>query len=175
MKLVREKALTFAFSDEMAVVKFDAWPAFRTWANRGGRRKGVDIVAHHGRTIWFVEVKDFRVQEKSPRPPNSVQLAKTVDLKVRGSMAGLEHVSSIAGDSQDQQFAAGAVAARRRRVALHVEPPIHGSRLFPSAIQIANILQRLRQLVKDVDPTPLVLQIRTTPDFGVPWTVRSSV
>jgi len=132
------------------------------------------LPAYRGRTIWFVEVKDYRVQDSSPKPANAVQLAKTVNLKLRCSLDGLKQVSAIEGDSRDRQFAAGAVAAHQSRVALHLEPPVHGIRLFPSSTQTANILQELRQFVRDIDPKPLVLRIGNTSHSGVPWTVRSS-
>lgn len=159
MTILREKNLTFTFPDTLTAMKLDSWPRFRAWSDAAPNRKGVDILAYDRRTAWFLEVKDFRLQDRSPKAKNSSRLPATVDAKVRCSIDGLNAIGN-------------APAAARKRVVLHLEPPPHGSSLFPSELQTTNILQKLRQLVRDIDPQPLVLRISTTPKARVPWTVK---
>jgi hypothetical protein len=56
---------------------------------------------------------------------------------------------------------------------LHLEPYAGDtSTLFPSGFA-ASVLQKLKQLVKNTDPNPLVLNIANTPAAGVPWIVSA--
>ena len=53
----------------------------------------------------------------------------------------------------------------------HLEPHVGAhSALFPSGFA-ASVLQRLKQLVRTIDPNPLVLNIADTALVGVPWAV----
>lgn len=63
------------------------------------------------------------------------------------------------------------MAAPTKRVVLHLEPHLGPhTALFPGGFE-ASVLQKLRQLVKTIDPNPLVLNIATTAKAAVPWTV----
>ena len=55
------------------------------------------------------------------------------------------------------------------RVALHVEQVKKPSKLFPRAINLANVKQRLRRLIRFVDPHPLVVE--TGAMSNVDWSV----
>jgi len=52
---------------------------------------------------------------------------------------------------------------------LHLEQPSNPSKLFPRAIDRADVLQRLKQLVRSVDPHPQVLEIAHA--GSLPWSV----
>ncbi|MCI5151076.1 MAG: hypothetical protein D3916_17125 [Candidatus Electrothrix sp. MAN1_4] len=64
-----------------------------------------------------------------------------------------------------------AVTANRFRVVLHLEQPVKHSKLFPRAIDPADIQQKLRKLVKAIDPHPLVIEKAIGLD-RVPWSVQ---
>ncbi len=165
--MITEGRISFVFARGVAAVKYDEWPPYLEWRAGARHRKGVDIVAYDRRVTWFVEVKDFRVQPKAPRAANSSALARTVGAKVRGTLAGL---TAIAG--QGDGFASEALRSSRRcRVVLHLEPPVRGSRLFPSLTQVANIHKNLRLEVREIDPTPLILRKSNTATAGVPWRI----
>ena len=57
------------------------------------------------------------------------------------------------------------------RVVLHLEPHEGPhTKLFPRNFS-GGVLQKLKQLVKQIDPEPKVLNIANTRWAGVPWTV----
>ena len=82
-------------------------------------------------------------------------------------------LSSLTEKKSDktQQLAYEAVTADCLRVVLHLEQPAKHSKLFPRAIDPADIQQKLRKLVKAIDPHPLVTEKATCPD-RVPWSVQ---
>jgi hypothetical protein len=171
--LVEQLVFTFAghvgpFQYEQAGVVVPGWPA---------GAKVVDIVANEPRANptlnWLIEAKDYRVITFPPKPANLKGLANTVDQKVRATLASLPKVAAATPASAATAHAGRAITAGRRRVVLHLEPhPPSGTRsaLFPSGFA-ASVLQKLKQLVKDIDANPLVLDIARTPAAGVPWVV----
>lgn len=140
--------------------------------------KVVDLVANEPvaapTVVWVIEAKDYRVIHNPPKPANLAGLAATMDAKVRSTIACLPTVVAAAPGTPAATHAAGAIAAGRKRVVLHLEPhPPTGAQtaLFPAGFS-ASVLQKLKQLVKDIDTTALVLNIGRTPAAGVPWTVQ---
>ncbi len=75
-----------------------------------------------------------------------------------------------ASDSSESNFAAQVLRGQRLRVVLHLEQPVTHSRLFPRAIDPADVQQKLRTLIKPIDPHPMVDQ--STQMQGLPWTVK---
>jgi hypothetical protein len=143
-----------------------------------GGGEGVDVVANEPtvarRTVWLIEAKDYRVITKPPRKANLGDLPQTVDAKVRATIGALPAMAAATTNALARAHASAASAvAARPQVVLHLEPhPANGqhSALFPSGYP-ALVLQKLRQLLRDVDATPRVLDIARTPAAGVPWVV----
>ncbi|MGO9810761.1 MAG: hypothetical protein ACLP53_08225, partial [Isosphaeraceae bacterium] len=77
------------------------------------------------------------------------------------------HVAAPSG--RDSRSATSKLETRHIRIVLHLEQPSNPSKLFPRAITPANVLQRLKQLVRSVDPHPQVSEI-ARPD-SLPWSV----
>lgn len=122
-------------------------------------------------TTWLIEAKDFRVITDPPRPSHIGGLAQTVAGKAMHTLAGLADAAVNAVVASEKDHATIALAALAKRVVLHLEP--HSgpySALFPAGFP-ASVLQKLKQLVKAIDPNSLVLNIANTPASGVPWTV----
>ena len=92
-----------------------------------------------------------------------------IAVKVRDSLAALVAAQANANDAGEKDTAAAALRCRRIRVVLHLEQPAKHSKLFPR-INPANIQQRLKQVVKAIDPHPLVLEMGRM--NGVPWSVN---
>ena len=172
MTVVRAERLTFTFDARVDVFQYEsggvtvaAWPP---------GAKVVDVVGNDARTptVWLIEAKDFRVITAAPRPAQVSDLAITVNGKCRQTLSSLAVVARGVPSSASTH-AAAALAIGSQRVVLHLEPHPPGgvhSRLFPSSFA-ANVLMKLRQLVRDLDVSPLVLDIQHTPAAGVPWSV----
>jgi hypothetical protein len=108
------------------------------------------LVLDENGSCWLVEVKDYR---SAPRT-KSIDLAGEVALKVRDSLALLATASRNANDANEAGLARESLKAKRISIVLHLEQPARHSKLFPRAIDPAHVQQRLRQLVKSVDPHP---------------------
>lgn len=91
--------------------------------------------------------------------------------KAAHTIAGLTDAAVNATVASEKIHAVNALATPVKRVVLHLEPHtgLHTA-LFPIGFA-ADVLQKIKQLVKAIDPSPLVLNIANTPAAGVPWTV----
>jgi hypothetical protein len=193
MPIIREGALPFQFPDSWKVVKLDDWSFYQNQFIRlsSGLRqpcgecgaelrcqncgtvktqgvKAVDILARDAAaTLWLLEVKDYR---QSPRT-KAIGLADEVALKVRDSLALLVAAAMSAKDPQERSFARDALTRERVCIALHLEQPRQHSKLFPRVIDPADILQKLRQRVRSIDPHPRVFELGTS--VTAPWAVSS--
>ena len=128
--------------------------------------KAIDILAiEQTSCCWCIEIKDYR----RGRRTKAIDLADEVAIKVRDSLAGLAAAAANANDESEQNQAISALACRRFRVVLHLEQPAKHSKLFPRALNPINVRDRLKQLVKGIDPHPLVVE--TTQMNGVTWSV----
>jgi hypothetical protein len=189
-----EGSLQFEFPEGWKASKFDEWSFYRNQfarvgdaemrcnregcggivecASCGRKRvagtKGVDILAlSPDSACWLIEIKDYR----STRETDFAFLADTVALKVRDTLACLAAARWNANDEAERKQATAALAAPRSRIVLHLEVPAGGRALFASSTRRANVLNRLKQLVKSVDPHPLV--VSRSDNRRVPWTVSS--
>lgn len=168
-------SFTFHFHPTVTAEIYDKWVHYSVvWNAPAGGQKAVDVVAVDGAppsTAWLIEAKDFRVITNPPKPANISGLAQFVADKASHTLAGLVDASLHAAIPVEKQHATDAIACTHRRIVLHLEPHTGAhSALFPTGFA-ANVLQQLRQLVKAIDPNPLVLNIANTPLSGVPWSV----
>ena len=171
------KIENFNFTFDPTVVPFQYEKDGAVVAGWPTGSKVVDVVANQEPSpppiTWLIEAKDFRIITKPPKPSNLTGLASTVDAKVRSSIAALPVVAVGSTDAAVKAHAAAAATAVAHRVVLHLEPhPAGGahSLLFPLGFSAA-VLMKLKQLVKDIDPNPMVLDIQRTARVGVPWSV----
>ena len=191
MQSVTEGHLTFSFPDGLNTAKLDNWSFYRNQFQKLGATlrvpcghcgaelrckqcesaktlgiKSVDfLVVDTKGTCWLVEVKDYR----DSRRTKTVDLADEIAIKVRDSLGLLATASRNASDAEERDLARAALETRHIRIVLHLEQPSNPSKLFPRAITPANVLQRLKQLVRSVDPHPQVSEI-ARPD-SLPWSV----
>lgn len=192
MTSIRVEGLTLAFPEGWEASKFDGW-SFYTGQFKGMQSltvpcgakdcgkllrcaacgaearagiKAVDVLAVEGtECCWYIEVKDYR---SNPRT-KAIGLAEEVALKVRDSLAGVAAARINANDAGEKRMAGQALRCKRIRVILHLEQPVTPSRTRPRAIDPANVVQRLRQLVRAIDPHPMVIE--TTRMQAVAWEV----
>lgn len=165
----------FHFHPNVAADNYDKWQHYSVvWNAPPGGQKAVDVVAVDDvppSSAWLIEAKDFRVITNPPKPANISGLAQFVADKASHTLAGLADASLHAAVPGEKQLATNAIACASRRIVLHLEPHTGAhTALFPKGFA-ANVLQKLRQLVKAIDPNPLVLNIANTHLSGVPWSV----
>lgn len=167
MPAITEGELTFAFADGWLAEKYDEWSHYRNQFNSVcGGTKAIDMLAIEPQgCCWLLEVKDYRRHRRT----KTINLAEEVARKVRDTLAGLVSAQFHANDAGEMAAARRALRSKGIRVVLHLEQPTKPSRLFPRAIDPADIRQRLRQLIKAIDPHPLVVE--TTRMGRIPWEV----
>jgi hypothetical protein len=167
MPPIIEGQLTFTFPEQWEASQCDRWSFYRNQFQRTcGGAKAVDILAVRSQACcWNIEVKDYR---QHPRT-KTIELADEVAQKVRDTLACLVAAKANANNPAERDLAIAALQCSRLRVVLHLEQPAKHSVLFPRAIDPADVLQRLKQLLKAIDPHPLVLEIGRM--GGVAWTV----
>ncbi len=174
MRHVQVGRLTFGFADPVAAEQYEvAGKVVGGWPIGAAV---VDIVAVDGAedgTAWLIEVKDFRQIDKPPQPANLQDLPATVERKVRGTLLGLRAITTLS-HHRLAPHAGSAGRAACTRIVLHAEPYPRGgvhSKLFPVGFPVG-LHQKLRSLVRDIDPDPLILTLSLSAASGVPWSVQ---
>jgi len=160
-------ALCFCFDDDWRASQYDEWSFYRRrfMQIRNGV-KAIDLLAiSPDRTTWFIEVKDYR-RSRRTKP---IDLADEVAQKVFDTLAALLPARVNGDVAEERSCAKEALDGTKLRVVLHLEQPVTHSRLFPRAIDPANVLMKLRQLVKAVDPHPRVVE--TSRMSSLEWSV----
>ena len=157
MPEIKEGMLVFLFPGGWDAGKYDAWAFYlRRFQKICGGAKAVDIVAVSPgpqRELWLIEVKDYRIHRRT----KALDLPLEVALKVRDTLAGLAAAGFQADDEMERKLAARGLGANHLRIVLHLEQPAKHSKLFPRAIDPAKVLQKLKALLKAVDPHPMVI------------------
>lgn len=186
---ITEGALEFTFRDGWECSKVDDWSFYKRQFERyfDGVRltckkcdakikcsecgeaktigvKAIDLLAIDPESVvWLIEIKDYRRHRRI----KAIDLADEVAVKVCDSLAMFVAASKNANDPIEKNAASAVCNSSTIRVVLHLEQVQKPSRLFPRAINPANIKQRLRRLIHFVDPHPTVVE--TNSMRNVPW------
>ena len=165
---IQEGALTFTFAAGAQARKYDTWSFYRKQFQQGcfTDNKAVDLLCEFNRSAWLIEVKDYRVYPRT----KVMDLADELAIKVRDTLAGLVAASIGANDPDERTFARRMLRAQRIRVVFHIEQPAITSRLRPRVIEPDKLKQKLRALLKAVDPHPIVMD-KNSRDEAQPWIV----
>ncbi len=115
----------------------------------------------------MVELKDYRF---GPRPKDKIPLWDEVAIKARDTLAGL-FAANVELGHNDHAFAHRSLTCTKLRIVLHLEQRRTHSKLFPRAYDVAEVQQKLKQLVKPIDAHPRVVEIQDM--AHVPWTAES--
>ena len=169
MPSVMEGHLTFEFSAGWEVSKLDGWSFYRNqFQSVCNGTKAVDIMAIEPdqACVWFIEIKDYRRNVRK----KTMDIAEETAAKVRDSLALVAAANVIARNSDEKAQARYALGSQKIRVVLHLEQPSKPSKLFPRKIDLANTQQKLRQLVRAIDPHALARETNLL--AGCEWTVR---
>ena len=169
MTEITEGALTFSFPNGCKASKYDDWTFYQKhFQSVAGGSKAVDILCIAGNVAWLIEIKDYRQYSRK----KIVDLCDEVAIKVRDTLSGLATAYANAGDRAEKYFARRAVETGAWRVVRHLEQLDEGRRIWPTAINPANVRLKLRQKLKAVDPKLMVTDIRRSDD--VPWSVQEA-
>lgn len=175
MPTLYEAHLACTFPDNWDVTKYDDWVFYKNKNKTGfsdacGGNKGVDFLAydHQSRTLWLIELKDYRQHRRTK--DDTISLWDEMAIKVRDTLAGI-FAAKVNSTNPEQSYAARVLAATRLRVVFHMEQPRVHSKLFPRAYKREDIQQKLKQLVKPIDPHPKVIELAHMED--VPWLAAS--
>ena len=157
----------FEFPVGWIIGKYDEWAFYRNQFSRArSDLKALDLLAvDPGHTLWLIEVKDYRW----PEAHMPAILPHIVADKVVDTLAAILPAKVNAVVDAEKLLAKKAARANKMRVVLHVELPAHHSKLFVPDTVCADIQQKLRKLVKAIDPHPLVLNGSRMQ--GVEWSV----
>lgn len=166
MTVLDVDGLKFDFPASWSASKYDDWNFYRNQFLRiGSGMKAVDLIALSADTTWMIEVKNYRFHRRT----------KTVDIhqefadKVIHTLSALLPAKVNANDIAERDFAAKALRTKQLRLVLHLEQPAKHSKLFPRAIDPANVQLKLRQKLKAIDPHPIVSE--TAEMRGLHWSV----
>jgi hypothetical protein len=168
MPIIVVDTLTFDFPAGWTASKYDDWSFYRNRFRRFlNAIKAVDVLAiSPDKTLFLIEVKDYRRHRRS----KTISLADELAKKVLDTLAAMLP-SKINGDVVTEIAVSDQVLkAHGLRVILHLEQPIKHSKLFPRAIDPADVQMKIRQRLKPVDAHPLVVEMAQM--RGLPWTVN---
>lgn len=148
--------LTFSFPENWKIAKYDDWAFYRNQFSRMWNEiKAIDIIACDlSSTVWLIEVKDYR---RTPRT-KPTSLPHEVAGKVFDTLAAILPAKVNAANPEEKEMATQITSARRLRVVLHLEQPRQHSKLFPRAIDPADIQQKIRKLLHPIDAHPAVVE-----------------
>ncbi len=169
MPSLTEGKLRFAFPDTWEASKYDDWSHYRNQAiSICGGAKAIDILALETTVCcWLLEVKDYREHRRT----KTIVIGDEIAAKVRDTLAAIVGAQHQANDATEKALARKAVRSGAIRVVLHLEQPAKHSKLFPRAIKPVDVTQRLKQLLKPIDPHPRVVEMNSMD--GIPWKVST--
>lgn len=166
MQQVSVDSLVFSFPDDWHVTKFDDWVYYRMQFQQECI-KGIDLlaIAPNG-TLWLIEGKDYRQHSRSS---GKGPIDREIQFKVIDTLAALLPASLRANEMGERKIAADALHCKKIRIVFHCEQPLHPSKLFPTSFDPADVQQRLRTLLKAIDPHMRVVNMCSS---KLLWTVR---
>lgn len=156
--IIKEDRLTLTFPPGAQASKYDEWSHYRNQFNSAfGGTKAVDCVYAAADTAWLIELKDYRIHPRT----KAIDLPLEVAIKVRDTLAGLVSAGINANDVDERRMARTLLQKPKFRVVLHLEVPAKHSRLRPTPIDRVAVQQKLKQLIRSVDPHPVVVNQRS--------------
>lgn len=129
--------------------------------------RAVDIAAIDlARTVWLIEVKDYRFDVRT----KAIDLADEIAIKVRDSLAMFLAAAMSANNANEKAMARAIVRASKICVVAHIEQPEKPSRLRPRSINLISVRDKLRRLLHFLDAHVLVVE--SSELLSLEWTVE---
>lgn len=170
MQSITEGSLTFEFPDNWQITKYDDWEFYRNqFIKIQDGLKALDILAiDASKTLWFIEVKDYRQNTRT----KTIDLADEIALKVLYTLASLlpAKLSTLSNNPNEKEFAQNALQAKEIKIVLHLEQVAKHSKLYPRAIDPSKVKEKLRAKLKAIDPHPLVVDMANVQKLEK-WTI----
>ena len=161
--------LYFNFPDGWHVSKYDDWSFYRNQFSRMWNGiKSLDLLAlSPAKTAWLIEVKDYRLCQRTKPSELSEEIAK----KVFDTLAALLPAKVNAGDAGEVAISRRILDSNKLRVVFHLEQPAKHSKLRPRAINPADVQMKLRQILKPIDAHPILAEMARMGDLE--WSVTN--
>jgi len=162
----QEGDVEFRFDASWLVERYDTLSYYRNqFTNVCGSAKGVDFVAVDARRegAWLIEAKDYTQEPRDHGKKGPIE--NEVAEKTRDTLAGLMAMK-VYGNGNEATLADATFKSKRLHVVLHLEQPTHAKRGH-ALLDAASIQQKLKLLVRAIDPHPQVVSTATT---KLPWT-----
>jgi hypothetical protein len=168
MSTVPVGQLTFAFPAGWQVSKYDQWSFYINRVQRFLQgAKGVDLLAiSPERTVFLIEVKDYRLHRRI----KTISMADEVIKKVVDTLAAILPCKLNGDEASETIFSSRVLRGECLKVVLHLEQPVKHSKLFPRAIDPADVQMKLRRQMKPIDAHPLVVE--KSEMRGLPWAAQ---
>ena len=168
MQTLEVDGLIFDFPDNWVVSKYDDWSFYNNrFKCMWNGIKGLDLLAvSPSHVAWLVEVKDYRTNRRT----KAIDLSEEVSRKAFDTLASLLPAKVNGNVQEETEVCREVLRSVQLRVVLHLEQPAKHSKLYPRAIDPANVQMKLRQLIKPIDAHPRVVE-KTNMTF-LEWSVR---
>ncbi len=155
--------LTFTFPPGWQASKYDEWSFYRNqFVKQSDGIKAVDaVVLGPSNVAFLIEVKNYR----HPDTEKPSQLPDAIANKVLCTLAAMLPAKLKANAPAEQQLAAAILDCTSLRVIAHIEQ----SQQHRPAVDLADIKQKLRKLLRAVDAHPKVVSMSNM--GGMDWSV----
>lgn len=163
MPTLNVDGLNFTFPRTWQASKYDEWSFYREqFAKQGNGIKAIDVLAlSDAGQAFLIEVKDYR----HPEAEKPSQLPEVIATKVLHTLAAMLPAKLHGNDPAEQQLAASILTCASLKVIAHIEQP----RKHRPVVDLADIKQKLRQLLRAVDAHPKIVSMANM--GGLDWTV----
>ena len=157
------ETLTFKFPAGWCTSKYDDWSFYRQQFSRQSNGiQAVDVLAREPNdTAYLIEVKDYR----HPDTEKPSQLPQAIANKVLMTLAAILPAKLNANDPSERAMAKAVLTCHKLRVVAHIEL----ARAHHPAVALADLKQKLAQLLRAVDAHPKVVSRNHMPSLG--WAV----
>lgn len=166
MQVLDIDGLTFSFPENWDAQKYDEWVFYRNhFAKQRNGIKAIDALAiDPDKCAFLIEVKDYR--HRDTEKPS--QLPAAIATKVLDTLAAMIPAKLHATEQKEKKLAAAILKCLSVCVVAHIElPPRH----IP-VVDVADLKQKLKQLLRAVDAHPKVVSMHDLK--GMKWTVAKT-
>ena len=167
MKTISENRLTFEFSEDFDVIKYDKTHFFQKRFNKiSSGIKAVDIIAVNNSTTYLIEVKDYT---HPGTRSEEVNLVGILIQKVLSTLSALMPMKNNAYSNDEKNIAGKALMANKIVVVLHIEIPPYTKKIKQSFLKLDNLQIDLKRKIKPIDPHPKIVSKNKM--GSLPWKV----
>ncbi|MDB5790683.1 MAG: hypothetical protein JWQ80_707 [Massilia sp.] len=163
MQVLDIDGLIFTFPEDWDAGQFDKWSFYRNqFAKQSNGIKAVDAIAvAPDKSAFLIEVKDYR----HPDTEKPSQLPEAIANKVLHTLAAMLPAKLNATDPDEKRLAGAVLKCVSLRVVAHIELP----QAHRPAVDLADLRQKLGQLLRAVDAHPKIVSTQNMK--GLAWTV----